>query len=333
MSFAGMTFGFARPYWLLLVLPVGLYMVLALRGAVPALVFSRAPTLGRLARPLATRISRLPPLLRTAGILALIVALAGPRTGVSAVDVNTEGIAIVMALDISSSMLAEDFHPRNRISVAKQTMHDFITGRTQDRIGLVTFAGEALTQVPITVDYDVLYRALAAVDIGDLEDGTAIGTAIATAANRLRKVPGKSKVVILMTDGVNKRGEIDPLTAAKAAAAFGVKIYTIGIGTEGVAPIPVARGLFGYEYANLPVHIDEALLRQIARTTGGQYFRATTGEALREIYQQIDQLEKSPVTVHRYVDYTPWHLPFVLLAVGCMACEWALRASRWGRLP
>ena len=328
-----MSFGFARPFWLLLLVPVGLYILLAVRGAAPALVFSRAPTLGRLARPLATRMAKLPAFLRGAGIVLLIVAMAGPRTGVSAMDVNTEGIAIVMALDISSSMLAEDFRPRNRISVAKQTMHDFVAGRTRDRIGLVTFAGEALTQVPITVDYDVVYKALAGVDIGDLEDGTAIGTAIATGANRLRKVPGKSKVMILMTDGVNNRGEIDPLTAAKAAAAFGIKIYTIGIGTEGVAPIPVARGLFGYEYANLPVHIDEVLLRQIARTTGGQYFRATSGEALREIYRQIDQLERSPVKVHRYVDYTPRQLPLLLLAVGFLALEWTLRGSRWGRLP
>ncbi len=328
-----MSFGFAHPWWLLALVPVVLYVVLALRGARPALVFSRAPTLGRLARPFATRIARLPPFLRTLGILALVVALAGPRTGVGAMDVTSEGIAIVMALDISSSMLAEDFHPRNRISVAKQTMHDFIAGRTQDRIGLVTFAGEALTQVPITLDYDVLFRALSNVDIGDLDDGTAIGTAIATAANRLRKVPGKSKVIILMTDGVNNRGEIDPLTAAKAAAAYGIKIYTIGIGTEGVAPIPVARGLFGYEYANLPVHIDEALLRQIARATGGHYFRATTGEALRDIYAQIDQLEKSPVKVHRYVDYTQRYFPFLLLAIGCLVGEWTLRASRWWRLP
>ena len=328
-----MTLSFAHPLLLLLLVPVALYVILALRGAAPALVFSRAPTLGRLSRPLSTKIARLPALLRAAAILALVVAVAGPRTGVSATDVTSDGIAIVLALDISSSMLAEDFHPRNRISVAKQTIHDFIAARTQDRIGLVTFAGEALTQVPITVDYDVLYRALGGVDIGDLEDGTAIGTAIATASNRLRKVPGKSKVIILATDGVNNRGEIDPLTAAKAAAAFGIRIYTIGIGTEGVAPIPVARGLFGYEYANLPVHIDQALLREIARTTGGQYFRATTGEALREIYQQIDQLEKSPVQVHKYVDFTPRWLPLVLFAAACLALEWLLRASRWGRLP
>lgn len=328
-----MTFGFAHPWWLLALLPVVLYAFLAVRGARPALVFSRAPTLSRLAAPFATRMAALPPFLRTLGVIGVVIALAGPRTGVSAEDVTSDGIAIVMALDISSSMLAEDFHPRNRISVAKQTMHDFIAGRTQDRIGIVAFAGEALTQVPITVDYDVLYRALSNVDIGDLDDGTAIGTAIATAANRLRKVPGKSKVIIVMTDGVNNRGEIDPLTAAKAAGAFGIKIYAIGIGTEGVAPIPVARGLFGYEYANLPVHIDEALLRQMAAATGGQYFRATSADALRNIYRQIDQLEKSPVKVHRYVDYTPHYFPFLLLAIGSLAGEWVLRASRWGRIP
>lgn len=328
-----MTFGFEHPWLVLLLVPIVAYLWWSRRRKRAALVFSRASTLARLTHPLAGRLAALPGWLRALAVVALVLALAAPRTGVSSTDVTSEGLAIVLAVDVSSSMLAEDFHPQNRLAVAKRNVHDFVQGRTDDRIGLVAFAGEALTQVPITVDYPVIYRAIEGLDVGDLEDGTAIGTAIATAANRLRKVPGKSKVMILMTDGENNRGEIDPLTAAKAAATFGVKIYTIGVGTEGVAPIPVARGLFGYEYANLPVHIDDRLLTQIAQVSGGRYFRATTAEALQQIYRQIDQLEKSPVKVHRYVDFTPRYLPFLLAAIVCLLAEWALRASRWGRVP
>ncbi len=199
---------------------------------------------------------------------------------------------------------------------------------------MVAFAGEALTQVPLTVDYAVLFRALEQLEVGQLDDGTAIGTAIATAANRLRRAPGESRVMILMTDGENNRGEIDPVTAARAAAAFDIKIYTIGVGSEGVAPIPIARGVMGgYQYANLPVHIDEELLRRIADITGGQYFRATNEAALDSIYTRIDELEKTPVQVRRYTSYTPRHLPFLLLACAALLAEWGLRASRWGRVP
>jgi Ca-activated chloride channel family protein len=163
-----------------------------------------------------------------------------------------------------------------------------------------------------------------------LEDGTAIGTAIATAANRLRRAPGESRVMILMTDGENNRGDIDPLTAAQAAAAFDIWIYTIGVGSDGVAPIPIATGPFGVQYANLPVHIDEDLLREIAATSGGQYFRATNEEALDSIYGRIDQLERTDVEVRRYVNYTPHYLPLIAFA---LMMEWSLRASRFGRLP
>ena len=330
ISFGSVQFASSWVLGLLLVLPV--WWIIRRRRRPSAIVFSRVAVLASGPRA-GRRTTLMLFVLRNLLLASTIVALSRPRAGAHAEDVTSEGINIVLAIDLSSSMLAQDFQPQNRLEVAKDVVKRFIAARSSDRIGVVAFAAEALTQVPLTTDYPVVNAAVDNLAAGQLEDGTAIGTAIATAANRLRKVPGKSKVVILMTDGVNNRGEIDPLTAAKAAAAFGIKIYTIGIGTEGVAPIPVARGLFGYEYANLPVHIDEALLRQIARTTGGQYFRATTGEALRGIYRQIDQLEKTPVTVHRYVDYTPWHLPFVLLAVGCMVGEWALRASRWGRLP
>lgn len=218
--------------------------------------------------------------------------------------------------------------------MSKQTVAEFIRGRRYDRIGLVAFAGEGLTQVPLTTDYPVLYNALERVDIGDLEDGTAIGTGVATAANRLRRVEGNSKVIVLMTDGENNRGEIDPLTAAKAAAAFGIKIYTIGVGSEGHAPMPIGRGVLGgYQYANVPVHIDEDLLREMADLTGGRYFRATNEAALDSIYHQIDRLEKTTIEMRRYMEYTPRHLPFVLFGALLLVAEWVIRASRWGRVP
>jgi len=328
-----MSTGFAHPEALLL-LPLLAAGAILLRRRRAALAFSRTATLARLGRGRAEWLAQLPGWLRANVLVALVLALAGPRTGTAAVDTDAEGIAIVLAVDISSSMLAEDFSPHNRLEVAKRKVADFIRGRRYDRIGMVAFAGEALTQVPLTVDYAVLYRALDQLEVGDLEDGTAIGTAIATAANRLRRAEGRSRVLVLMTDGENNRGEVDPLTAARAAAAFGIKIYTIGVGSEGIAPIPVARGLLGeYEYANLPVHIDEELLRAIARATGGRYFRATNEAALDSIYHEIDRLEKTRAPVRRTVDYTPRHLPFIALAALLLLAEWGLRASRWGRIP
>lgn len=330
-----MIFGFARPWLLLLLLGIPVYLVWQRKHAAAAVTFSRASVLGWLATLRAERIARLPDRLRGLALTLLIVALAGPRTGSSVVDIDAEGIAIVLTLDISSSMLAEDLSPTNRMEVARTTAREFVQRREYDRIGMVAFAGEALTQVPITIDYDVLLESLQQLQAGSgmLEDGTAIGTAIATAANRLRRVDGESRVIVLVTDGENNRGEIDPLTAARAAAAFGIKIYTIGIGSEGVARVPVARGPFGVQYATLPVHIDETLLTQIAQLSGGRYFRAQTREALERIYGEIDQLEKSTVKVRRYVDYTPRHLPLVLAAIAFLIGEWLLRSSRFGRVP
>jgi Ca-activated chloride channel family protein len=330
-----MNIGFANPWALLLLLLVPIWFIRLRRGGGGALTFSRASTVGRLAGAGAARLAKIPGWLRGIALIGLIFALSAPRTGASVVDVNAEGIAIVIVLDISSSMLAEDFAPRNRLTVAKQKVMEFVQGRRFDRIGLVAFAGEALTQVPITIDYPVIYRALEDLQAGtaQLEDGTAIGTAIATAANRLRRAPGESRVMILMTDGENNRGEIDPVTAAQAAAAYDIKIYTIGVGTDGVAPIPVATSPMGLQYATLQVHIDEELLTEIADLTNGRYFRATNETALDSIYDRIDELEKSEVDVRRYVEYTPHYLPFLLLAGLALAGEWTLRASRWGRVP
>jgi Ca-activated chloride channel family protein len=216
-------------------------------------------------------------------------------------------------------MLALDFRPANRIEVAKQTVKRFISRRTSDRIGIVAFAGEALTQVPLTTDYPVVMQAVTNLQAGQLEDGTAIGNAIATAANRLRDAPGKSRVMIILTDGVNNRGTIAPLTAAKAAAAYGIKIYGIGVGSVGMAPVPVGRNAAGgLNYELQPVEIDEALLTNIARMTGGRYFRARDAAALQNIYSFIDQMERAPVhstTTVRYRELFRWPLLVGLLAL------------------
>lgn len=308
---------FASPWLLLLLLLIPFWWLWRRRRRPPAIVFSRADVLARGRRGGALTRHTLTTL-RVLLIAGLIVALARPRSGAHTENVNSEGINIVIAIDLSSSMLSEDFQPQNRLEVAKDKVKQFILGRHSDRIGLVAFAGEALTQVPLTVDYPVLLAAVDNLQAGQLEDGTAIGTAIATAANRLRNAPGHSRVLILLTDGENNRGAIDPRTAAQAAAAVGVKIYTIGAGTEGMAPVPVGRGLMGMRYEYRPVEIDEGLLRDVATTTGGRYFRAVDAAALQRIYAQIDQLEQDPVRAHTYVRYTDlyrWPLAVALIAL------------------
>ncbi|HUF29297.1 MAG TPA: VWA domain-containing protein [Gemmatimonadaceae bacterium] len=314
---------------LLLLLPV--WWLFRRRRQPAAIVFSRAHVLTR--GPRAGRaITRSLFILRNLLLAALVLALARPRSGARAESITSEGINIVLAIDISSSMLAEDFQPLNRLEVSKDKVKSFVAGRQSDRIGIVAFAGEALTQVPLTTDYPVVMASVDNLQAGQLEDGTAIGTAIATAANRLRETPGESRVMILLTDGENNRGSIDPRTAAQAAAAFGVRIYTIGAGSMGTAPVPVGRGLFGLRYENRPVRIDEPLLREVARLTGGRYFRAVDAAALQSIYEQIDALERAPVRVQRYIDYSElyrWPLGIALLA---LIGEIALLAWR-GPLP
>lgn len=271
---------------------------------------------------------QLPPGLRMLTLALWIVAAAGPRIGGDRIEFKKEGIAIVIAIDISSSMLAEDFAPSNRLEVAKQQAISFIRGRSSDRIGLVAFAGEALTQVPVTLDYPVVEQAVTDIRIGSLEDGTAIGSGLAVAVNRLRKAPDKSKVVLLLTDGENNKGLIDPRTAAATAAAYGIKVYTIGVGTEGEAPIPTGRALGGgFRYEVLPVKIDEALLKEIADKTGARYFRAKDSQALSRIFQQIDQLEKSPTVMARYTRFDEATRPFVLAGLLTLGLELLLSAT------
>jgi len=248
-------------------------------------------------------------------------------------ELHSEGISIVLALDLSSSMLAEDFAPANRLDVARRTAIDFVRARNSDRIGLVAFAGQALTQVPITTDYAVLEEAIRHLRIGILEDGTAIGTGIATAANRLRRAPGKSKVIILLTDGENNAGTVDPRTAAQAAAAFGIRIYTIGVGTVGEAPVPMGQGPLGLRYQTMPVKIDEQLLSEVSRTTGARYFRATDAASLANIFGEINRLEKTPVqhlVYRRYDEAYRWPLGLGLLA---LALELVVSATFAVRVP
>lgn len=278
-------------------------------------------------------VARLPVSLRSVCLGAWIVAAAGPRLGTVRTELRTEGISIVLAVDISSSMLAEDFAPQNRLDVARQTAVEFVRARTSDRIGVVAFAGQALTQVPITTDYDILERALLDLRVGLVEDGTAIGTAIATASNRLRRAPGKSRVVVLLTDGVNNRGTVDPRTAAQAAEALGIRIHAIGVGTEGEAPVPTGEGLQGMRYQTLPVEIDEPLLTEIATSTGGRYFRATDRESLRGVFREIDRLEKTPVqqvVYRRFEEAYRWPVALGLLA---LALEIVVAATFAVRVP
>ncbi|MDE3058615.1 MAG: VWA domain-containing protein [Bacteroidota bacterium] len=247
------------------------------------------------------RMRHLPFILRISALALLIVALARPQSASHGKNVYTEGIDIVLALDISGSMLAEDLQP-NRIEAAKAVAQDFIDGRTNDRIGLVIFSGESFTQCPLTTDYPVLKNLLRQVKTGMIEDGTAIGLGLANAVSRLKDSKAKSKVIILLTDGMNNRGEIDPVTAAQIAQTYGIRVYTIGVGTMGNAPYPVQTP-FGIRYQMIPVDVDEKMLAQIAGMTDGKYFRATDNRTLKKIYREIDRLEKSRIEVRSYKRY------------------------------
>jgi Ca-activated chloride channel homolog len=322
---------FMRPWLLLLLLALPLWWWWR-RRIPPGAQYSDVSFAAAVARP--TWWVRLPVWLRSLALGAWVIAAAGPKVGGDRVELKKEGIAIVISIDISSSMLAEDFAPSNRLEVAKRQAIAFVRGRQADRIGLVAFAGEALTQVPVTLDYAVVEQAILEMRIGSLEDGTAIGSGLATAVNRLRRAPDKSKVIMLLTDGENNKGLIDPRTAAAAAAAYGIKVYTIGVGTEGEAPIPTGRSLGGgFRYEVLPVKIDEELLTEIAKRTGGRYFRAKDSEALSRIFSEIDQLEKTPVSVTRYTQFEEATRPFLLVGLLALGLELLLNATLVVRVP
>jgi Ca-activated chloride channel homolog len=271
--------------------------------------------------------------LHLAGILLLTVALARPQKGLRENELTGRGVDIVLALDVSSSMRAEDFQPDNRLAVAKTVAQSFVASRPHDRLGLVLFAGTAVTQCPLTLNHAVLGDLLARVDFGMVEDGTAIGTGLATALNRLRDSRAKSRVVILLTDGDNNRGAIDPVTAAELARALGVRVYTIGVGTSGIAPMPVDDPVFGLRYDRVPVRIDETTLRAIAQRTGGRYFRARDAAALAGVYGQIDRLEKSDVRSAAYSEWRDRGPDLLAAAALCFGLAFALALGPWARVP
>ena len=247
----------------------------------------------------ATRITLL---LRTLALVALIFALARPQTGITSESVQAEGIDIVLAMDVSSSMLAEDLEP-NRLEAAKEVAGAFVQGRINDRIGLVAFAGEAYTQAPLTLDHGVIESLLSTTSVGMIEDGTAVGMGLATAVKRLQASKAESKVVVLLTDGRNNRGEIGPTTAAQMAQALGLRVYTIGAGTQGTARVPVDDPFGGRRYGKMRVDLDEPTLKEMADLTEGQYFRATDRESLEAVFSEIDDLETTEIQVENFTRY------------------------------
>lgn len=275
---------------------------------------------------------RVPGALRLLALGLVVVALARPQTGISTESVSTRGIDIVLALDVSSSMLAEDLEP-NRLDAAEAVAADFVHGRRNDRIGLVAFAGQAFTQAPLTLDYGVVTELLGELRTGMIEDGTAVGMGLATAVKRLQASDAKSKVVILLTDGRNNRGEIGPVTAAQMAQALGVRVYTIGAGSRGTARVPLDDPRRGRVYVNMRVDVDEPTLQRIAELTGGRYFRATDRESLSEIYEEIDQLERTKVEVNNYTRYAERFGPVLALGLLLLLAESALSQTVLRRLP
>lgn len=312
-------------YFLLLIPVLVGWYIYRLHKSRAALVISTTKHLVNTAKSVKVFLRHLPFALRMLALALAIIALARPQSTNIQRNVTTEGIDIVLSLDVSGSMLARDFNP-HRLEAAKSLGINFISGRANDRIGLVIFAGESFTLCPLTSDRATLINQFKAVDIGVLEDGTAIGSGLATAISRIKDSDAKSKVIILLTDGVNNRGEIAPMTAAEMAKTFGIRVYTIGVGTYGTAPYPVQTP-FGTRYQNMQVEIDEDLLKGIAQMTGGEYFRATNNKALEQVYQKIDQLEKSKIEVNEYAKREEKYRGFLLAAFILLLLEFVLRRT------
>lgn len=330
--FSDVTFAYPYFLYLLILLPVLFYWYWKKSEKnSPNITYSSLQFFGAVKPTVKERLRHLPEILRVAAIALMIIALARPQSFSAGENVYTEGIDIVMLLDISGSMLAEDFKP-NRLEAAKQVTDDFIKGRMNDRIGLVIFSAESFTQCPLTIDYSVLRGLLKEIKSGMIEDGTAIGNAIANGVNRLKDSKAKSKVMILLTDGVNNAGQIDPITAAQIAKEFGIRIYTVGVGTIGEAPYPFQTP-FGVRYQMVPVDIDEATLKQIASLTDGKYFRATGNRKLEEIYKDIDQLEKSRVEVTSFRNATELFYGWLAGGLILLFIEVGLRRTYLRKLP
>ena len=325
---------FANPYFLLLLLLVPIFVVFHffyLNKKRTQITFSDFNSFSGIKPTLKQQFNFLPFVLKMLAFALAVVALARPQSSMSGQNIKTEGIDIMMALDISNSMLAEDLKP-NRIEAAKKVAEEFIDSRPNDRIGLVIFGGESFTQCPLTTDHAVLKNLFTGIESGMLADGTAIGEGLATAVNRIRKSKAKSKVIILLTDGVNNIGSISPGTAGEIAKTFGIRVYTIGVGTRGMAPFPV-RTPFGIQYQNMEVQIDEGILKQIAADTDGKYFRATNTSKLKTIYDEIDKLENTKLDVTEFHNYTEEFYPWALAALLFFLIDILLRYTLLKKLP
>ena len=327
---------FSDPFFLYFLLLIPLFVYFHLRQRRPQTVtlqYSNLEIVKSVGKSRWTLYRHLLFSIRLLAIVFFILAMARPQSGSKEQEVTTEGIDIIITLDISSSMLAEDFKPKNRLEVAKIVAKDFVVGRKNDRIGMVVFAGESYTQCPLTLDYGVLLNFIEDVQIGLIEDGTAIGLALANAVNRLRDSKAKSKVIILLTDGRNNAGELHPLSAAQVAQAMSVRVYTVGAGSRGTALYPIHDPIFGKRYQRLQVEIDEELLQEIARMTGGKYFRAVDRKSLEEVFLEIGELEKTKIEVKEFTRYEELFPLYLILGLIFFSLEIILANTKFKKIP
>ncbi|HAR37803.1 MAG: aerotolerance regulator BatA [Bacteroidetes bacterium GWD2_45_23] len=318
-------------YLLLLIIPLIVWYVMRLSKTQASFKLASTLAFKGMKADFRVYMRHLPFALRLISIALIIIVLARPQSVSSWEETETQGIDIVMALDVSGSMLSQDLQP-DRLQAAKKVAAEFITDRKNDNIGLVIFAGESFTQCPLTTDHKVLLNLLNEINFGMIEDGTAIGLGLANSVNRLKDSSSDSRVVILLTDGTNNSGQIAPLTAADLARSYGIRVYTVGVGTKGMAPTPVNTP-YGIRMQNMPVDIDEKTLTEIAAMTGGQYFRAQDTEGLRQVYEEIDEMEKYLISVQNVTRRQELFLPFALLAMGLILLELLLRRTWLRNIP
>lgn len=319
--------------WLLVLIPLmAAYYIYRCYQGDAAIRISTVAGVGKTARTLRYYMRHMPFILRCVALALLIVALARPQSTEMGSTSTTEGIDIMLSIDVSGSMLARDFNP-DRMEAAKETAAKFIVDRPNDRIGLVVFAGESYTQSPLTTDKGTLLSLVTQIKSGVIDDGTAIGNGLATAINRLKESDAKSKVIILLTDGVNNAGQIAPMTAAEIAKTYGIRVYTIGVGTRGTAPMPYYDRFGRTVFMDAPVEIDEQMLADIAAMTGGEYFRATDNNSLKEVYERINALEKTKIETNEYIRYTELFGLYALLALGILVLEFIFRRLILRRIP
>lgn len=324
LDFKHITFAHPQFFLLLLLIPLLLFWQFKKKKKQATFVLSSTQGLDKISGNWKTTMRWLMPFSRLMSIIFLVIALARPQNSNINETVNSEGLDIVMSIDISGSMLAEDFKP-NRIEAAKKVAQTFVENRPTDRIGLVIFSGESFTQCPLTTDQNVLREQMKNIRSGLLEDGTAIGMGLATAVERLRNSQAKTKIIILLTDGVNNAGLIDPITALEIAKAYKIRVYTIGVGSQGSAPYPVKDQFGRTSMQQMPVQIDEALMQKISRETGGKYFRAVNNNTLSKVYSEIDRLEKTKIEINSFKRYAELYLPYALLGLGFLFLEILLR--------